>query len=51
MLARSNVCMWIQALVQISAPWWIATIRTVSLTAMAPAHQIVSVVSPFCSAV
>ena len=42
MLARSSVCMWIHALVQMSAPWWIETIRIVSLTAIAAAHHIVS---------
>jgi hypothetical protein len=40
MLARNNVCMWIHTLVQMSAPWWIATIRTASLAAIAAAHQI-----------
>ena len=50
MLARSSVCMWIHALVQMSAPWWIATMRMVSHIAIAAAHRSVTSVSPASSA-
>ena len=49
MFARSSVCMWIDVLVQMSVPWWTATMRIVSLTAIAPAHQSVSSVLPASS--